>query len=403
MAKKAKKKAVVVVKKKTPKKKGALSALARGALAGGAFAADRIAPGSGTLVNILGKGLLNKLGLSEKIVVPDDYANGFHSGGAIVQTADAPVAFSRQQITAADMKILHTAHNGDVILAGHEFWDDVTTAGTASTFLQEVQAIYPTSSSFSLLAQVAKGFQYHRPLKLTFHYTHWAATSEVARVALVGSMSCANTAGNMGIGTTFLSESMMEHFAAGSCYEDFALEVTFEDLQLNWYNNWPSIGASFNLKSPFVFAWSTDLNASTSKTVGSIFIEYVWAFHYTRDPSVTAGVALSAFGLCKDETELRRILDRVIWFRAKYGENEIRKLLRPRSIETIEDVLLASSDNFDKAIQLYEREHQSRDLPLVTNDVTAVTPTVVATSPPVVLPTGIAASQLARGAGYPRN
>lgn len=268
--------------------------MARGALSAVSGVANGFFPGSGLLVNHLGSALLNKLGLSEKTVIPEGYggpagATALATGGAVVASADAPVAFGRMETPSGYANILHRAANGDIIVHFKEALRDVTTNATANTATSYVDGLYPTSSSFVLAQQIGKMYQDYHYIAMKSHYVHWTPTSTKARI-------CLGAVDSYGYNTTgapasFVDFSCLEDFACGSAYEDFALEWT-PTRSLNWYPCYPSApaGDDSRLNVQSLHFVRVELNSTTSDIVGTIFLESIVAFKKTRNPDVTVGL-----------------------------------------------------------------------------------------------------------------
>jgi hypothetical protein len=256
-----------------------------------------LALGFGRLVDLLGKKLLNAMGLSEKIVLPSEYGGGGTSmseGGSVVASADAPVAFGREQSEASFSRLLHRSQNGDVIMHIREPFYDVITNAALGTQQYTSNTLYPFNANFALIKQVAANYQWFRILAVKLHYTHWCATSIKARVCIAAAgsdtynNSAASTANNL---------AKLEHFAAGSAYEDFGLYYE-PTSNVNWYACYPTMGAT-NVTDfdQGVIMTSVDLNSSTNETIGTLYVEFVVAFREQRNPSVTVGISSYLEGL----------------------------------------------------------------------------------------------------------
>jgi hypothetical protein len=272
-------------KAKRGKGKGVLSGMSRAGLAAVSGAANSFFPGSGNLIDHLGKALLNKLGLSEKVALPSDYGGG--QGGVVVASADAPVAFGRDEIPSSKMTVLHRAGNGDIIVHCCETLRDIQTNAVANTQTLIRDLMYPVNPSFVLLRQIGLNYQNYRVLGGRVHYTHFAATSEVARVSLAYADA---PEFNFGSAPTFGQLSRMEEFMCGSAYEDFAL--TFEPTpSKNWWQSYGTAasGGTDDIVQGLIMT-SIDMNANVNKTIGTLFLETVTAFKKTRSPDVTVAL-----------------------------------------------------------------------------------------------------------------
>ncbi len=327
-----------VAPKKKQKKQNAVARGLLGVVSGGA---NMLLPGTGGLVNVLGSKILNALGLSEKVVLPPEYGQGGTSmgeGGSIVASADAPVQFGRMQEQTSFTRMLHRAGNGDVIMHIREPLFDVATAGTVNTNNPAMTALYPFNASFALIKNVAAQFCWYRILACKLHYTHWAPTSTKARVCLAHTPTDTY---NNSVAPVANELAKLEHFACGSAYEDFGLE--FEPTApLNWFPCFPSMASapSFD-KSQGSLVVATDLNSTTSDTIGTAYIEFVVAFREQRSPTVTVGVTLGLLGMYK-RADVYRILGRIY---DEYSEAEA-------------DAIVAGIDpiHFNDAIKLQPRE-----------------------------------------------
>lgn len=270
-----------------PKPKPKQNAIARGLLGLGSGAANLFLPGSGGLVNSLGQKLLDSLGLSEKITMPPGFGGEggdvMHMTGPVVASANAPVAFGREESPNSFVKVLHREPNGDIIVHSKEFWLDVVTADTASTLTTTEGQYTPYDSvAFPLIARIASAFQLYRVLAIRLHYVHYAPTSEQARVALFWAHS-ADAADDLN-SATFSELTQIEDFTVGSAYEDFGLTAHPEAL-VNWYqSNITGSSAPTDQIYQGCLGYSVDQNASTEKQIGSVYVETLIAFHSTAPP-----------------------------------------------------------------------------------------------------------------------
>ncbi len=294
----------VAAKVAQPAKKGP-NPIARGLLGVVSGGANMLLPGSGLLVNALGKKLLNSLGLSEKVVLPHDYNGGNLSGsdgGTIVASADAPVQFAREQSETSFLRYLHKGDQGDVIVHTREPLANVSTNAAANTLTVGYSALYPFNASLAIIKQVAGMYSWYRMLAVKLHYTHWAPTSTQTRVCIAHAPT---ETFNNGANVTIDEASKLEHAALGSAYEDFGLE--FEPTcPLNWYPSYPTLAATTVLeKANGTIYVGTDLNNVLSATVGTLYIELVTAFKEQRPISVTVGSSLPLAGLVKRSSMLK--------------------------------------------------------------------------------------------------
>lgn len=296
------------VEKKEKKKRGVGSVLARGALKGVSSVADHVLPGSGSLLSWVGKAALNKLGLSEKIVVPEGYGGGSPPGstGQIVASADAPVAFGRMDAPSSFAYPLHEHKNGDKIMHIKEAFRDMPLPDTTSSRRAFADLLYPTSSDFAITAKYASCFQLYKILGVKLHYTHWAPTSTQARVTMWYAESNAFADGS---DPGFVDSSMLQDFAAGSCYEDFALEF-YPQGSLNWYQCYPTpaAGDDADINYQGIVGMALDLNSVASLVAGTVFIEWIIAFSKQRPTDITIGLTNELRRLKAAPVELARAI-----------------------------------------------------------------------------------------------
>ncbi len=295
-----------VVKKKasTAKKKGP-NPIARGLLGVVSGGANMLLPGSGVLVNALGKKLLNSLGLSEKVVLPADYNGGNFGGsdgGTIVASADAPVQFGREQSETSFLRYLHKGESGDVIVHTREPFFNVSTNAAANTLNGAYAVLYPFNTNLSIIKQIAGMYSWYRFLGVKLHYTHWAPTSTQVRVCIAHAPT---ETFNNGANVTVDEASKLEHVALGSAYEDFGLE--FEPTcPLNWNPSYPTTAATTVLEKANGTVYSAnDMNNVLSTTIGTVYLELITAFKEQRPISVTVGAILPLSGLVKRRAMFR--------------------------------------------------------------------------------------------------
>jgi len=253
--------------------------------------ADLFLPGSGKLVNSLGSALLNKLGLSEKVVLPGEFGSGpgtnLHMGGPVVASADAPVAFGRDEQLNSFVRVLHREPNGDVIVHSKEMVIDVPLAGAASTLKQTQVILTPNQTVLPLARQVAQAYQNYRVLAAKLHFVHYAPTSTQGRVSLMyvnDPEQAFHSDGSYSM--SFPQMSRLSDFAVGSCYEDFALEF-YPLARQSWYDTLPNGSTFDDTTYQGAFGVATDQNVSTNVNVGTIYLELVVAYKSTRSPDYT--------------------------------------------------------------------------------------------------------------------
>lgn len=277
--------------KQTTKKNKKQNPVARGLLGVVSGGADLLMPGTGRLVNVLGKKILNQLGLSEKMVLPPEYGGGrgqFDAvdGGSIVESADAPVQFGRDQLQTSFMRYLHKADNGDVIVHTRESARDIVTAGALNTPVVTTDSLYPFTAVMTVIKQIAANYAWFRILAVKVHYVHWAPTSVAARIA-IGHLPTSSF--NNAVALNYGQFSRLESFASGSAYEDFGLEFC-PVADRNWFccaTTPQTLGIQLDQGAISV---SVDLNNVTSTTVGTTFWELITAFREQKPQNVIVGL-----------------------------------------------------------------------------------------------------------------
>jgi len=282
--------------RKEEKKKGGF--LGEALSAGAGVLANTVLPGSGGAVHGLSKAILNGLGFAEQSgdapkhgAVPAE----FGGGSQIVAAADAPVQFGRTGGPAMFSRVTHRAENGDVIVHLKEPLADVATAAVLQTRGSNQVMFTPAVSTLVASRQFALDFEQWRPLAARVHYTHWAATTTVARTQIAHS---ADPLFSVGANPTFIQLVELQDSAIGGAYEDFYLDVDCSELPVDWF--WvaasdpaDAAGSRVDRRLNLFGAlwWATDLNNVTSTTIGSLFIEWILAFHGTKPPDILIGVS----------------------------------------------------------------------------------------------------------------
>jgi len=262
--------------------------------------ANMVLPGSGGAVHGLSKAILNGLGFAEQSgdgpeVKHSQIPADFGGGSQIVAAADAPVQFGRTGGPAMFSRVTHRAENGDVIVHLKEPLADVATAATLNTRGSNQVMFTPAVSTLVASRQFALDFEQWRPIAAKIHYTHWAATTTVARTQIAHS---ADPLFSVGANPTFIQLVELADSAVGGAYEDFYLDIDCSELPYDWF--WvaasdPSdaLGSRVDRRLNIFGAlwWATDLNNVQSTTIGSLFIEWVLAFRGAKPPDILIGVS----------------------------------------------------------------------------------------------------------------
>jgi hypothetical protein len=269
-----------------------LSAIARTGAAGLSGLANAFLPGSGGIVHGLSKAILNGLGLAEQSgdkssLIPAE----FGGGGDIVAAADAPVQFGRMGGPATFSEVTHRGKNGDVIVHIKEPLSDVSTSSTLNTRATNQIVLTPVVSTLVASRQVSLDFEFWRPIAVRIHYTHWAATTTVARVAVSRSGDPNFNNGNC---PTFIQQIEMQDSTVGSGYEDFFLDLDCSEQPYNWLQTAATAATASpdaRLSQMGSLFWGVDLNNVTSTTIGTLFVEWILAFRSVKPPDVLIGLA----------------------------------------------------------------------------------------------------------------
>ncbi len=341
--------------KQKPRKQNAVARGLLGVVSGGA---DLLMPGTGRLVNVLGKKILNQLGLSEKIVLPPEYGGGRGNtqldamdGGSIVESADAPVQFGRDQLQTSFMRYLHKADNGDVIIHSRESARDIVTNAALNTQTVTTDSLYPHTAVLSVLKQVAANYAWYRILAVKVHYVHWAPTSTQARIAIA---HLPTSSFNNAVALTYAQFSRLESFASGSAYEDFGLEFC-PVADRNWYYSFPTLATIGGQLDQGAISVAVDLNNVTSATVGTTFWEIITAFREQRPPNVTVGLTVGLTNLLPKRIALSALAK----VYQTYDDSAAEKLLSTIDLYQLADAIgqirregIRYSDEFEKVFAL---------------------------------------------------
>jgi len=215
------------------------------------------------------------------------------SGGPVVQTMNAPVAFARNEVRSSKRKLGET-DDGEV----WQFTDLAATVSTSSgavnTFaINQYRCLPIASGTFPNYFTEAEMWEKWRPLRGILHFCHFAATSAVAAVMLA---YCDDANGSEATAQFVSTSSTMAltHSAQGSAYEDFSLEFVPETWKEGtWFYNDTSNGADLRLNYPGSIAVATDMNSATSQALGFFYVELFFEVSGKRAPYVGVGILYS--------------------------------------------------------------------------------------------------------------
>lgn len=238
----------------------------------------------------------NVLGFNER-EVSKSVGGAAVSGGTIVRTMDAPVAFARNQIQTG-MKILQS---GDDVqrISVCDFWGVVTFKATsgAPTFYAFSEPLAPLNSQ--LLTRFYTEFEMWerwRPVLAKIHYAHFAPTATQGALAIGLTEDVVNNETSADL-TNFGNATTMEHVAVGSCYEDFSLVASPSSWKPGeWlYNDDPAEATPEaqdpRWKSPGAVFFVTDNGTQTvDTTTGYLYIELIFDVCGRRPPFDGAGL-----------------------------------------------------------------------------------------------------------------
>jgi hypothetical protein len=294
---KTKKKARVKSIRKASKTK-ARSAL--GPVLGGAAGLALGGPVGAAVGAAGGRLLQNVLGLAERIPKSLSGYGGkgplsavpIAAGGEIVQSADAPVAFSRDEVRPG-FEILKGEKNGDIVVHGVELVREITTNAAANTQTYNFDVIKPSVATFQWLNDIGKDYMLWRCLAAKAHYTHYASTATKARVTLAFTPDpmFGNQSAMPQADLTNLSD-----FVSGSAYEDFGVEAasSLAHSPYEWlYNSYTPAAlnpADSRLLCNLAMISAVDTNTDTSLAIGTLYLEYVVCFACRRPPDQLVGL-----------------------------------------------------------------------------------------------------------------
>lgn len=258
-------------------------ALAKTAVSGGMDAVSRAYP---TLLPIR-EAVRAVTGFDERRAT-----GGSETGGPVVRTMNAPVAFARNQVQVG-MNTLKTGNNFQR-LAVCDLASIVETpavAGYGVVFSTRLSPIL--NSTFPNFYTEFEEWEKWRPVECIMHYTHFAPTSSQCAVAIafnedVLPAELANVTQSMGEVMALGSSAM------GSCYEDFSLVVKPPSWQEGtWFYCNPTVDANYDLRLNFPGTCLVAVDASTladSTATGYLYIELVFEVSGRRSPFYGSGL-----------------------------------------------------------------------------------------------------------------
>lgn len=316
MTKKSKKATVKVVKtapkhKKEPKHESRVGAAKflqdnRALVSGGLDAASLLPiPYAGTIRN----GIRALTGFSDRRVVVGGGSET--QGGPVVETADAPTAFARNQITS--FSTVGDEKDGKTPFRTCNMVGAISTAAAGAFSVSTANRASPANTSlFPANYFRALNFNKFRIIKLFLHYCHFAPTSVQSAIMLtyVPTPDPADVA----LQLTTSSLLMAQKFSAmGSAYEDFSLEITDpvwnKDTWFDCYAGAPSAAAGDIPNAPGCVTWAVE-NGTAVASVGYIYCEIIG--EYCDERPYYAGVGLLAETAlvvkhCQDEDKTRLV------------------------------------------------------------------------------------------------
>lgn len=217
------------------------------------------------------------------------------TGGGVVTTCDAPVAFARGAI-ANFCRRTRSSPEGEVVHVCNLMGPLVTNA-VANTFDTaggiNGTPVYPTNAT--LFPSDSSGMLMWSKYKLKMfrvHYCHFAPTSSQAAVMLWW-----HPDPDISTPTTAAILMAFKNVAQGSCYEDLGLDCDLKTLPMDWLDNEATVVGDNQLSYAGKLTIGTDNNIPTSTKIGNLYCEAIFEFRERKPVSVTSGVVLH--GLCK--------------------------------------------------------------------------------------------------------
>jgi len=204
--------------------------------------------------------------------------------GGIVQSANAPVAFARNEDMKPFSKILKATADGLVVHTVDYIGPCGTPAGNGFATMQTI-AMNPLLSGLGFTSKFAGEWSKYKLKALKLHYVHFAPTSAQSKIMMTWMPDPLAI-----VPTTSATMVPLNGCMVGACYEDFSYTADIKEDQSDWLFVGSTVASRTNTSGYAIVACDLTTAASQNVSVGDLYIESVWEF-VSRTVTTNAPIA----------------------------------------------------------------------------------------------------------------